>query len=143
MAVDLLEHSLTAVPLPQETRRAVICAMFDLNSGERGSQATTGRFDTYFGHWYEKQCKQAAEQVSTSNHRQIIQVLQYLKSKDATRTSIKDELRQQCQVPVDSCAERMLDGSIDLAARLLLTLSIGELDHVGRQDLQFTGNKDD
>lgn len=103
--------------------------MFELNSDERESQCKAGRFDAYFGHWYEEQCKEAAEQISAQNHRQIIRVMQYLKFKDVTRASIKDKLRQQSQVPVDSHAERLLDGSIDLAARLLVTLSIGELEH--------------
>jgi hypothetical protein len=129
MAVDLLERSLAAVPLPQETRRAVICAMFDLNSSERESQVKTGRFDAYFGHWYEEQCEKAAGQVSAMNNRQIIQVMQYLKSKDATRTSIKDKLSQKSLLTMDSSMEKLLDGSIDLAARLLFTLSIGELKH--------------
>jgi hypothetical protein len=129
MAIDLLERSLTSAPLGPETRRAVICAMFAANSGEREDQIQAGCFDAYFSHWYEEQCEKAAGQVSAANHRQIIHVMQCLKSKDATRASIKDELRQQSQVPTDSSAERLLDGSIDLAARLLLILSIGELKH--------------
>jgi hypothetical protein len=129
MTVNLLDWSLSSVPVPSYVQRAIICKMFGLSPGEVDRQLKGGRHETYFTEWYEDQCERSAGQISSSTHGEIIEIIHLLQAENASKESIKDKLRERYVGATRIPEEKPLDGSINLAARLWLMLSIGELEN--------------
>ena len=127
--LDPLERNLFEAPIPGDIRRAILNQLFGLNINQRGYQLNAQGFDAYFQHWYEDQCSNGDRGVTVSSHRDILNIINCLKKGDSKET-IRAIFNQLSTIPVDdSSDETLIEGSINLAARLWSTLLIGDLKH--------------
>lgn len=113
---------LASTPVPQHSRQAIIRRIFnvELTNDNIGSIDRLGAFFD----WYEEQCEAAAGQVSVHTHEEVLDIIALLQAKDLSRSDISTRLQyHDCKLS-DVGA---INASIDLAARLWLTLSIGSL----------------
>ena len=122
-AMPTLDGLLASTPVPQHSRQAIIRRIFnvELTNGSIGSIDHLGAF---FSDWYEEQCEAAAGQVSVQTQEEVLGIIALLQSNDLSRSDISTKLQNH------GCKEsdvEAISASIDLAARLWLTLSIGSL----------------
>lgn len=98
--------------------------------------------DVYFS-FYIEQCSDAlhdgGRHVSVRTHQDIIQIAEYLKS-HMDRDGIKEILSSSLPIPKPANEEEILNGSIDLVARLLLMVEFGCLHYgfSGRSQVRWT-----
>ena len=123
--LDVLEGSLFEAPVPQETRRTILSRMFDVKISRADYQIKIQGWDVYFDHWYEDQCKSGERAVSISTHREVLDIIGWLKDgEDKETIREKVHLLQNEENEEDAT---LIEGSIDLAARLWLHLAIGDM----------------
>ena len=119
-----LDILLTSTPLSQLSRQAIISRIFNVEVTS-GSIDSIDGLSAYFSDWFEEQCEAAAGQVSVQTHEEVLGIIAHLQVNDLSRCDILTRLQHEgCQQSSDVEA---LNASIDLAARLWLTLSIGSL----------------
>ena len=122
-ATPILNDLLTSTPISQHSRQAIIARIFNVEL----TNDSIGLFDhlgAFFSDWYEEQCEAAAGQVSVQTHEEILRIIGLLQSNDLSRCDISTKLQYEGSEESDVEA---INASIDLAARLWLTLSIGSL----------------
>lgn len=107
-----------------DTRRAIICDMFDLKSSEMDLKPFHPGINVYFNDWWDIHYQQCQRQVSVSSYKGLLKIIEYLRNPQATRSSIRAALFKEFP-DQESADDAQLDGSIVLAARLFLMLSIG------------------
>ncbi len=122
-AIVPLNGLLASTPVSQRSRQAIIERIFnvDLTSGRASS---INPLEAYFSDWYEEQCDAAAGHVSVQTHEEILNIILLLQDNSLNRSDILTKLQSCGRQRGD---EANLDASVDLAARLWLTLSVGSL----------------
>lgn len=121
LATMSLDTALMLQPIPGSVRYAIIRAIFDTTVNDTDVESLSA----YFQHWYEDQCRHLAStrQISIRTHQELVEIVGLLKNDDNLRSTVKNNLGFG---PSTSEAQQLLvDGSIDLAARTLLLLSVG------------------
>ena len=111
-ANSALDVRLSPMPIEPPLQQAIIQQIFQLDQ--------PANLDAYFRDWFEEQCDAATGQVSVQTHREILCIISFLQA-NLSRAEIEDKLYVQCG------EEHLVAASIDLAARIWLTLSIGTL----------------
>ena len=122
-AVPTLDSLLTSTPVSQHSRQAIIRRIFNVELTD-GSNGSIDHLGAFFSDWYEEQCEAAAGQVSVQTHEEILGIIALLQVNDLSRSDISTKLQYHGCEQSDIEA---INASIDLAARLWLTLSIGSL----------------
>ena len=117
-----IDSRLSLTPISKPLRRRIINEIFGISLTEQQFNSANG-FDTYFCDWYEEQCEIAAGHVSVTTHREILDLIVQLRSTSLTREELLNMLSESSA----STDEKLLNASIDLAARLLLLLSVGSV----------------
>lgn len=117
-----LDTKLSSTPIPRLLRRTIIETIFNYTLREDGFDFIRG-LDAYFSDWYEEQCEVAAGYVSVTTHRELLDVITQLQSTTLTRSDVLRKLLQDSP----SIDHGLLNGSINLAARLWLTVSLGSV----------------
>lgn len=117
-----LNNKLSSTPISQPSRRAIIDSIFDITLTDQQFEAASG-LNAYFCDWYEEQCEVAASCVSVTTHGEVLDVIAQLRLNILSREEILDTLLQS----QPSADKRLLNASIDLAARLWVTVGIGSV----------------
>ncbi|KAH0541247.1 hypothetical protein FGG08_004252 [Glutinoglossum americanum] len=128
-------------PIGTETKCEIIKHLW--GGSVRSRQLFTGEinYDPYF-HYYAEQSGLAlhdgGRHTSVRTHRDIIEIAQHLRN-GSTRDEVKRLLRPKLTTSVPN-EDELLNGSIDLAASLLLMMEIGSLQYgfSGRTQLAWT-----
>lgn len=135
-------NDLHKTPISAQVRSEIIRGFLHQNPSVRGKHSTLD-WDTYFV-YYTKQCIQAlhdrGRHVSVRTHQDILDIIYHLEdlsTKDAIKTILKPKLTAPKS---EKEAETLLEGSINLAARLLLMMDIGvhPLGFSGRRELNWS-----
>ena len=100
------------MPVEPLLQQAIIQQIFRLDQ--------SANLEAYFRDWFEEQCDAATGQVSVQTYREILRIISFLQD-NLSRAEIVNKLHVQCG------DEDLVAASIDLAARIWLTLSIGTL----------------
>ena len=111
-----LDDLLASTPVPQHSRQAIIRRIFNVELTNDGIDSID-HLGAFFSDWYEEQC-------SVQTHEEVLGIITLLQSNDLSRSDISSTLQRH------GCKEsdvEAINASIDLAARLWLTLSIGSL----------------
>ncbi|KAK0511994.1 hypothetical protein JMJ35_005122 [Cladonia borealis] len=111
-ATSALDTRLSPMSIKPPLQQAIIQQIFQSNHSTN--------LDAYFRDWFEEQCDAATGQVSVQTHREILRIVSFLQA-NLSRGEIVTKLHVQCG------DEDLVAASIDLAARIWLTLSIGTL----------------
>ena len=122
-ATPTLDALLTSTPISQHSRQAIIRRVFNVEL-TNDSIGSIDHLAAFFSDWYEEQCEAAAGQVSVQTHEEVLGIIALLQTNDLSRSEISAKLQHH------GCKEsdvEAINASIDLAARLWLTLSIGSL----------------
>ncbi len=128
--IDSLDGKLSSTPIPKPLRRKIINGIFRICLTEQQFDALGG-LDTYFCDWYEEQCEVAAGHVSITTHCELLNIINLLQSTDSRRYNIIDALPQSrhWRQHASTTEELKLSiASIDLAARIWLSVSIGSIE---------------
>ena len=113
-----LAGRISSTQIPPSVRRAIISGFFRVNLSPAESQS----LDPYFNDWYEDQCNAVYQDTSIQTHQQIIDLVSLLQQ-DGHRPDIVAAMAAASE------ATEPVNESINLAARLWLTVSIGSLQH--------------
>ncbi|RDW91017.1 hypothetical protein BP5796_02182 [Coleophoma crateriformis] len=144
MAQDHLCHALQRKPMGIRTKCEILNSLWGLNVQPTEFYDKYLEFDAYFA-YYAEECDVAlhdgGRHILARTHRDIVEIAQHLKN-SSTRSEIKQFLRNALPSPIPTNADELLDGSIDLAARLLLMLGFGRLRYgfSGKQELVWSEN---
>ena len=111
-ATSALDARLSPMPIKPPLQQAIIQQIFQIDH--------SANLDAYFRDWVEEQCDAATGQVSVQTYREILHIISFLQA-NLSRGEIVTKLHVQCD------DEDLIAASIDLAARIWLTLSIGTL----------------
>ncbi len=117
-----LDDRLSSTATSKTLRRSIIEGIFHIDSAisKTGNAENLGY---YFCDWYEEQCGAAARHISVKTHREILEVIALLQDAALAKKDVLARIRQSDPVS----PEEHLNASIELAARLWLTISIGSL----------------
>ena len=110
-AASALDARLSLMPIEPPLQQAIIRQIFLIDQ--------SANLDAYFD-WVEEQCDAATDQVSVQTLGEIVHIISFFQA-DLSRAEIVTKLHVQCG------DEDLVAASIDLAARIWLTLSIGKL----------------
>jgi hypothetical protein len=129
-ASDLLQTDLQTTHDPQ-IRSEVLNSLWNWNGAAVAHNfvQNTCFFDSFF-EYYDQQC--AAARHDTKNrtlirtHRDLFGIVEELRDLNKTKSSIKSCLRHKLSLSESDNTEELLDGGIDLAAKIWLMLFIGE-----------------
>lgn len=116
-----LDQASTEIGFPS-LKCSILRAIFDLDLTEHELQRQHTRFEAFFD-WYGEQCESVATEIGITSHREILDVIDLLKSAYETRTSAVGKFRQS-RTTLKS--DEQIDGLVMLAARLWLMLLIGD-----------------
>ncbi len=118
-AISTLDGLLASTPVSQRSRQAIIEGIFnaDVTDVTSGRASSIDHLDAYFSDWFEEQCEVANGHVSVQTHEEILDIILLLQDNSLNRSDILTKLQ--------SGDPENLDASVDLAARLWLTLSVG------------------
>ena len=111
-ATSALDARLSSMPIKPPLQHVIIRQIFQIDH--------SANLNAYFRDWVEEQCDAATDQVSVQTHREIVHIISYLQA-NLSRAEIITQLQGLCD------DEDLIAASIDLAARIWLTLSIGTL----------------
>lgn len=126
-----LDLSLKISPIPPEAQPEFIRSLWDCNANLR-VQVEDLDWDAYFD-YCSRQChlalRERGRHLSARTNQDIIDVVDLLKQ-DLTKDEIKKEMFKNCtsQKPAAEL-DSVLEGSINLAIRLLLMIDVGVLQH--------------
>ena len=110
-ATSALDARLSPMPTKPPLQQAVIQQIFQKDH--------SANLDAYLD-WVEDECDAAAGQVSVQTYREILDIISFLQA-NLSRTEIVSKLHVHCD------DEDLIAASIDLAARIWLTLYINTL----------------
>ncbi|KAL6719214.1 hypothetical protein ACLMJK_003451 [Lecanora helva] len=116
-----LDSKLSTTPIPKSLRRAIIESIFDTSLTEHNFEAANG-FHSYFYDWYEDQVQAAACHTSIMTYGELLNILSHIRL-DQSRENLLDKLLQDQPL----AEKERLDASINLAAKLWMTVSIGHV----------------
>ena len=122
-AMPTLDGLLALTPVPQHSRQAIIRRIFNVEL-TNDSIGSIDHLGAVFCDWVEEQGVAAAGRGGGETHEEVLGIIALLQSNDLSRSDISIKLQY------DGCEEsdvEAINASIDLAARLWLTLSIGSL----------------
>ncbi len=135
--LDSLDSSVQLSPISLDTKCEILKHLWGLDVYPGQFYDSDLDFDVYFRH-YSEQCSDAlydgGRHISIRTHRDIISIAQAMKM-GQPRTAIKDTLGPKLSQPKPANEDEVLDGSIDLVARLLLMIEFGYLQY------GFTGRR--
>lgn len=117
-----LDSKIFTTPISKSLRRAIINGIFDINLKEEQFRSL-GDLEAYFNDWYEEQREVAAGHVLVVTHRDVLDIITHLRVHNPSRPSTSDDLSRLNS----STDPGLLVASIDLAARLWLSISIGSI----------------
>ncbi|KAG4431413.1 hypothetical protein IFR05_013105 [Cadophora sp. M221] len=141
-SLDTLDSLVQLSPISLDTKCEIMLHLWDLTIQPSQFYDSDLDFDTYFRH-YSEQCSDAlydgGRHVSIRTHRDIIEIAQNIKA-GQERSAIKNCLSPKLSQPKPTNEEEVLNGSIDLVARLLLMMDFGDLQYgfTGRRQLLWT-----
>jgi hypothetical protein len=121
-AVYLNTH-LSAKTSLRGLRYEIINNLLNLQLTRDDYEARSAGIDAYFDEWYDQQCGICAHGVSVNTHGELLRVVSYLRFPNADRQSVLGKLSQSQTACKINVAEQK--ATIDLAARILLGMSIG------------------
>jgi hypothetical protein len=138
-SLHTLDSSIQLSPISVDTKCEILHYLW--NRDVQTSRYYDGdlNYDPFFS-YYIDQCADAlhdgGRHVSIRTHRDIIEVAQHLKS-GLTRDAIKKIIGSKLSIPKPTNEDEVLDGSLDLVARLLLMIEFGSLQYgfTGRRQL--------
>ena len=116
MTLNVLEGRISSTPTPDSVRRAIINGIFRADLTPAESQL----LKPYFDDWYEEQCDIAHRHVSIESHKDILDIVDVLLT-----DPIRVDANACLTIAGSDPAQR--NASIDLAARVWLSISIGSL----------------
>ena len=123
-ATSTLDARLSLLPIKPPLQQAIIRQIFQIDQ--------SANLDAYFS-WVEDECDAAIDQVSVQTHGEIVHIISFFQA-DLSRAEIVTRLHVQC------ADEDLVAASIDLAARIWLTLSVGKLPRSLSPGTSFTWN---
>jgi hypothetical protein len=140
----MAQNSLRSLSIDLGTKCEIIKGLWGLSV--RPSEISKGKvnYDSYFSYYIE-QCNLALydgeRHISAKSHQDIVEIAAQIKSQ-IHRTDIREWLRSKLPVPKPDNAEEQINGSIDLTARLLCMVNVGELQYgfSGQGRLQWSEN---
>src|SRR5438876_3092332 len=109
-----------------KSKNAIINGMFGLKLTEKDFQPLSAAIDVYFNDWWDVHFQQCQRYVSVRTEEELLSIVAYLRSPEATRHSIHAKMRSVDPKSLLADGSK-LDASIVLAARLFLMLSIGTI----------------
>ena len=116
------EDRLSSTPISKGLRHIIIDKVFKIDRVET-QHYNNENLDCYFNDWYEDQCEAAARQVSIKTHGEILYIIALLQDCGSSKEGILEKIR----LTDTESPEEYINASIELAARLWLTISIGSL----------------
>ena len=143
-ATDSLDGFIQLAPITLDTKSEILRRLLDFDMHPSNFCDNFLDFNSYFSH-YTVQCRDAlhdgGRHVSVRTHRDIIEIAQHLKN-STTRDSVKEMLRSKIPHPKPANENELLDGSINLVARLLLMVEFGCLRYgfTGGRQIVWTAN---
>jgi hypothetical protein len=142
VALSTLDESLQGSFLTANTKHTILNQLWGLNQGQALLYRNSSQYGPYFA-YYKEQCSLAlhdgGRHLSARTHRDIDNIVRYFKE-PLTRGDIKNKLREKLTQSRPENEDEILDGSIDLGARLWLMMDFGDLSYAfsGRQQLEWT-----
>lgn len=119
-----LQRDIALTRLPIGLRQVIINRIFGLNLGDGDFAARDNGLSAYFNDWFEEQCEAASGEVSIGTLEGLLDFISYLQSTNGSQHKISSQL---------SSTSGNLDtasiASINLAARIWLSISVGSLSH--------------
>lgn len=115
-----LDNGISSTPTKQ-FKRHIINAIFGISLTELQFDASAG-FHTYFNDWYEEQCDVVGGHASIATHREVLDVIAQLQKDDPDRLAILQKLALSRGL---TAQDKIVRVTVDLAARLWLSISIG------------------
>lgn len=142
-AIPCLKEPLQSPISDVGTKSAILGSLWDIKTETLLLQGRTCSFEPYFK-YYTHQCELAlhgnGKYISARTHQDVANTVNWLKDGNV-RDDIKNYLRD-AEESNDHLqhTDEQLNNSIDLAARLLLMMEFGELQHgyIGRTQLAWT-----
>ncbi|KAH7317220.1 hypothetical protein BKA65DRAFT_111276 [Rhexocercosporidium sp. MPI-PUGE-AT-0058] len=106
-------------------QKGIISTMFDRPLGDAEYEKWSAGIDIYFTDWYEEQCGQCERQISIATNAELMGIVAYLRDPQETRETTVQKLLASRQNTTHTELSN-LNASIDLAARMMLMMSIGD-----------------
>lgn len=123
--------NLQAVPLSLDVKAGIIRALWEGAPQVRLSGIDEGSFGPYFAH-YTQECNLAlhdcGRHVSARKHEDIARVVELLRAR-LDRQAIFEQLQVELGGLAPENEGNMINGTIDLVARIFLMMSFGDLPH--------------
>ncbi|RDL35111.1 Uncharacterized protein BP5553_07042 [Venustampulla echinocandica] len=136
-ATPSLDSSIHLPVTSVETKHEILRHLWDFDVCPSHFYDIYHDYDAYFS-YYTEQCSDAlhdgGRHVSVRTHNDIVQIAQHLKN-SVNRNSVRQILGYELPLPKPANEDELLDGSIDLVARLLLMVEFGCLQY------GFTGRR--
>jgi hypothetical protein len=124
---DSIENSVLSQEITSSTKSKILQSLWSLDVESVDPQKSKN-YTPYFA-YYTKQCNTAfhdnGRHLTARTHKDILDIAEQIKS-GKSRDEIRNWLKSTLPAPGCPTAE-MIDGSIDLTARLLLMMDIGDL----------------
>lgn len=143
-SLDSLDTLIHVSPISIDAKCEILRHLWDLDVYPSQFYDSDCDYDIYFS-YYTEQCSDAlhdgGRHVSVRKHRDIVDIAAQIKD-SLTRDAIKQKLRSKLSVPKPANEDRLLDGSINLVARLLLMMELGCLQYgfTGQRQLSWTAD---
>ncbi|KAH8598536.1 hypothetical protein B0O99DRAFT_44298 [Bisporella sp. PMI_857] len=136
-ATNSLDSFIHLAPIPLDVKCEILRHLWGFDVRRSNSYDSFLDYNSYFG-YYTSQCSDAlhdgGRHVSVRTHKDIIEIAHHLKN-SVSRDSVKQILRSKLPLPSPAKESELLDGSIDLVARLLFMVEFGSLQY------GFTGGR--
>ena len=130
-ALTSLDWNIYIWPFDSCVKHEIVEELWPGDVDSKNKSPISGTDDTYL-EYYSEQCKLAlhdrGKHISVRKHQDIIDIVRLLRDSH-TRESIKREIRSLSIVQDTVDENEVLDGSIDLVARLLVMIEIGSLQY--------------
>ncbi|EPE36969.1 hypothetical protein GLAREA_09132 [Glarea lozoyensis ATCC 20868] len=119
--------------IDEETKACIVNSLWGLDSGSSHHcvPKTASNYGSYFN-YYMEQCDTAGHDnrryLSVRTHQDVVDIVNHIKT-NINRDDLSQVLKAKWPHPDPRSASAQIDGSIDLAARLLLMIDVGDLKH--------------
>src|SRR5689334_20147647 len=120
----VLDRRLALSPTPAD-QGWIVSKIFGIDINEDDYETLSNGIPSYFGDWYDQQCRDCAQQVSIKTHDDLVEVVGYLQEQDATTSSVLAKLRLK---PQGTAKISQVEDSLKLALRVSCAVSIGEIE---------------
>ena len=114
-ATSVLDARISPRSIKRGLQQAIIKQIFQIDHS-----AKLANLDAFFQDWFEEQCNTATYQLSVQTYGEVVHIISLIQD-NLSRAEIVNKLHVQCG------DEDLVAASINLAARIWLTLSIGTL----------------